>query len=331
MKKFLIIGIVLFALFDFNIQAQDVHVQLQDKEIKIGEQTTLDWELSCSITEKDLILPQLKDTISKFIQIVDISEVDTTFDEEEIETKIYRQRITITSWDSGFHVIPPLTFKIGDKTFETEALLLSVTTIPIEANQDIKDIKAIIDVPFSFVEWIKENKWTILLILLGILLIAVSIYLYLKYRNRPQLEFAPLVPKEAADSLALRKLADLKSKKLWQASKVKLYYIELSHIVREYIENRYQLNALELTTDETMALVKHSTDVQEKLGQDLEQMLMLADMAKFAKQLPMASENEASLKFAFRFVEETKYIEEKIEEEEESNTITDNVKLSTNA
>ena len=110
--------------------------------------------------------------------------------------------------------------------------------------------------------------------------------------------------------LALQKLEELKGKKLWQNDQLKEYYSNLSFIVREYIENRFQLRALELTTDEINSLVKGVSEIEKTEKEKLSELLNLADMAKFAKQKPIAVENEEALKNAFVFVERTAIKEE---------------------
>jgi len=202
--------------------------------------------------------------------------------------------------------------------------LLTVNTIPLQPDQDIKDIKDIMEVPFSLMDWLLAHKLPIGLTILAIVLIIVGIILYRRYLNTPKTEEKTFVPKEAADIVANRKLDELKNKKLWQKGDVKEYYSELSYIVREYIENRFQLRALELTTDEIIALSKGISEIEKREESKLEQILMLADMAKFAKQQPIATENEEALKNAYLFIEQTaiKVIAEEGKTEENSKDVT---------
>lgn len=323
MKKYWFIWMA-FVVAAFSTQAQNASALLDHNEIKIGEQTSIELTLRFPAAEKSIMMPALQDTITKFIEVIEVSNIDTTFDEEDITTKIFTQKITITSWDSGMHVIPPFKFVFGNDTLLSEPLLLTVNTIPLQADQDIKDIKDIMEVPFSLMGWILAHKLPIGLTLLAIVLTLVGIILYRKYLNTPKTEEKAFVPKEAADIVANRKLDELKNKKLWQKGDVKEYYSELSYILREYIENRFQLRALELTTDETIALSKGISEIEKREKSKLEQVLMLADMAKFAKQQPIATENEEALKNAYLFIEQTalKAIAEEGETEENFKDIT---------
>lgn len=330
MKKYLFIAFT-FCLFALVGQSQEATALLDRNEIKLGEQTRIDLELRCSAAASNIMLPALKDTITKFVEIVEISNVDTTFDEDDITTKIFTQRITITAWDSGYHAIPPFSFVVDGDTIKTEPLLLTVNSVTLTADQDIKDIKDIIEVPFSFVDWLLENRWLLLSIILGIVILIVGIVLFRKYANRPQEEKIEIVPKEAADVVALRKLDELNTKKHWQNNKVKVYYSELSFIIREYIENRFGINALESTTDEIINMLSIRNTLDSSMQQKLHQVLMLSDMAKFAKQEPVASENEEALKHSYTLVKTTAFKEEKVNSEAEDATPSATLKENENA
>src|SRR5690554_6075502 len=106
MKKWFIY-ISLCLLNISQLSSQEVSAYLSNNYIRIGEQTTIELKVEFSAAEKNIEMPVLKDTISKFIEIVDISPIDTSFDEEDITKKIFTQNIVITSWDSGYYAIPP--------------------------------------------------------------------------------------------------------------------------------------------------------------------------------------------------------------------------------
>ena len=61
---------------------------------------------------------------------------------------------------------------------------------------------------------------------------------------------------------------------------------------------------IEQTTDEILFSFR-SIGISDDLKSKLKQMLILADMAKFAKLIPIPTENEMSLQNAFDFVNET--------------------------
>jgi hypothetical protein len=87
-------------------------------------------------------------------------------------------------------------------------------------------------------------------------------------------------------------------------------------VIREYLEKGYDINAMELTTDEIVALVKKNKDLDE-IRVVLKEMLELSDLVKFAKFVPLENENESVVLNAFMIVEKTKK-EEVLEENNEN-------------
>jgi UDP-glucose 4-epimerase len=108
---------------------------------------------------------------------------------------------------------------------------------------------------------------------------------------------------------ALELLQQLRDEKLWQNGFEKEYHIRVSDIIRNYIERRFGLTALEQTTDEIMRHTRSIDLIDENLRFKLKQILSLSDMVKFAKELPLPNENEQSMENAILFVNSTVKIE----------------------
>lgn len=307
MKKYFVPSILFLSLISSSLQAQKVSAILDTNEIFIGEQTTLRLELRFSAAD-EVYFPNIQDSVDHHIPIVKKSEIDTSYAEKDVTTKILSQELLITSFDTGYHPIRPILFAVNGDTLSTPAMLLTVKTVPIPQDADLKDIKGILDVAFTIWDWIKLHKWYILLGIVLIGLIILGVYFYKKYRNRPKTIFEKPKPLLPAHEIAFSKLEELKNKKLWQNSKVKEYHIALSYIMREYLENRYGTNSLDNTTD-TILYECRSLEMDDENRQKLTQILVLADMAKFAKQEPVSYENEQSMKNAEAFVQSTKLVE----------------------
>ena len=80
---------------------------------------------------------------------------------------------------------------------------------------------------------------------------------------------------------------------------------EMTDIVREYIELRFPVRALEMTTGEIDAALRQ-TEVNSSARDKLNKVLTLADLVKFAKEQPLPLENDLSLNQCMDFVRETK-------------------------
>lgn len=308
--SFMMLSIISFAQSSVN----DVLATIDTSKIKVGEQTDIYLEATF-IAGSDIVFPTLKDTLYGGIEIVEIKEIDTAY-EADVKYKKLSQRLTITAWDSGYYPIPPFEFVINGESFKTKALMLEVSNVSIEAEADIKDIKNISETPFSFKEFFKIY-WPYFLG--GFLLIGLIILLIYYFKNKPKVEkikeiIKPSIPPHIS---ALEALKQLESKKLWQQDKIKEYYSELTHILREYLEQRFEIHALEQTSDEIITSLRF-TDINEAEKRRLIKILMIADMVKFAKEKPLASENEMVIKEANAIIENTKLIEPESNKEEEA-------------
>ncbi|MBL7883480.1 MAG: hypothetical protein JNL69_05390, partial [Bacteroidia bacterium] len=186
----------------------------------------------------------------------------------------------------------------------TSALLLQVGTIDVDTTQAIKDIKAPFDQSYNFIDWIKDNMNVVYAILITIVLVILIVYLSKKLKNTaPELKIE--LPPIPAHIIAFEKLDKLKEQKLWQEGKLKLYHSALTDILREYIENRFKIQALEQTTDEILFGFRN-VSVDEESKAKLKSTLLLADLVKFAKEQPLANENELSMSNVYDFINGTK-------------------------
>ena len=115
-----------------------------------------------------------------------------------------------------------------------------------------------------------------------------------------------IINPDPAHVIALRELEKLRDEKLWQSGDVKKYYTRLTEVLRQYLENRYRVYSLELTTRETLdALVKTGFKKDGSYNQ-LKNVLTSADLVKFAKYSPEPSENETVFQESWNFVLATK-------------------------
>lgn len=284
--------------------------RLDSNEALIGRQVNLNIEVSSSEKVK-VFWADITDSL-KNLEIIDDSGIQK-LDSDSIY-KEYRNFV-ITSFDSGAYQIPAFTFVYEKKGFSepfiatTDPLQLKFVTIEVDTNSEIMDIKGPLDAPFSFAE--------ILPYLIGFVLLAgiiFGVYYFLKKRKvkKPEEEkYDPKIPPHVWAIESLRKLAE---KKLWQNDRIKEYYIELSSIVRIYIERRYELDAMEMVTDEILEALQ-TRNIKHENIELLERLLKLADLAKFAKYKPLPNENSGSLEIAETFLNNTKIeIVPKIEE-----------------
>ena len=308
------------ACFTYKGNAQDIKVEarLDKSTIALGDQTIL--RLSAQVPVNNKVgFPALADTISSKIQIVEAGITDTIADKTNPKVVTISRPYTITSFDAGLQTIPAFSLQVNAQSFKTDPLPLQVTAVAVDTTKGIYDIKQPLAVKYSFLDWLRDHWPWVVISLVAILLIAGLIfYLWQKRKNKPvKLEVKPLVP---ADVTALNKLAALRDKKLLEQEEVKQYHIELTDILREYLEKRYHVKALEQTSEEIFASLR-GMEITDQNRSKLRQILMLADLVKFAKGKPLNSENEQSIENAIGFVTDTKQTNQLPENRAQNETV----------
>ena len=306
------IFILLFSMVQIALAQQfTVSSQLDSASIQIGEQARLRLSVA-QPTNLQVSIPILSDTITKGIEIVEMVKADTiSLSDSRIQVNY---DYLITSFDSGFYFIPSYTYAAAGDTLQTAPLGLSVTTVTVNPEtDDVKAIKPIMDAPFY---WSELFTWVgyFLLAFLGVSLI---IFVLLKYVFKKKVPFITETPQPVIPPhiVALEKLEEIKVQKIWQCGDIKVFYTQVTDVLRVYLEVRFGINAMELTSDEIMALVKKEPGLNE-VRAALKDLLTLADLVKFAKMVPLENENERSLLIAFDVVDKTKPIEETAVENE---------------
>ncbi len=286
-----------------------VKASIDSTVIWMGEQTLIHLELTQD-AEQQVQQPLLSDTITAAIEIINVATPDTT---KLSGNKLsIHQEVLVTSFDSGFYYIPPFRYVIDKDTFYTSSLSLKVLPVEVDTTQAGFDIKGTQQPRFVLTDYLPDGiyMWSTLLLLL---LIAGGIYWWKKLQNREKVEIDPieLLPPHVR---AIQALEATKAEKLWQSGREKEYYTRITDTLRLYLAQRYDINALELTTYETLQLVRKGVEDKEVYNY-LKEVLELADFVKFAKMKPLADENEQSLRRAFSIVEITKEVEPEIEME----------------
>ena len=285
-------------------QTTRVEARLDQTRIKLGDQTIL--RLMAHVPVNGTVdFPVLADTISSKVQIVEMGRTDTLTDKNNPGIQTISRQYTITSFDAGLHMIPSYTFTGKGGKLSTQALPLEVTEVKVDTTKAIYDIKEPLAVSYSFMDWLRDNWKLVLVSVLGILVLAGLLWYFIKKRKSKPARVEPEKPAVPIHTMALNKLNALKSQKLWEQGLIKQYHSELTDIIREYLEKRYEINAMEQTSEEIFAGLRH-LDITEQNINKLRQMLLLADLVKFAKASPINNENEQSMDNAISFVMNTK-------------------------
>ena len=160
------------------------------------------------------------------------------------------------------------------------------------------------DLPFVFAEIKDYAIYGAIGLIIFTLIVWLAAWLIARYMRKRKATPAS-APKIPPHVVANKALVELGHRKLWQKGKFKAYYTALTSILRTYISGRWDIGALEMTTDEIIMALR-DVDMPSASRTDLITILRTADMVKFAKAEPEAEENEENLSRALYFVENTK-------------------------
>lgn len=291
MKQKITILILLFSSF---IYSQKVETKIDKSTIKIGGQINLILKTTVD-TNTVVKFPAVKNFGA--LEVVRSYKIDTIDKDDKYELI---KKYALTQFDSGRYVIPKMPVFFGRIPAYSDTISVHITDVIVDTlKQKMFDIK-----PISNEDSKIENWWKWLLGILLIVGIAALIY-YLIKRNQDKklnkIEFKTPIEK------AVGMLQLLEKKQLWQKGEIKNYYVELTDIAREYIEEVVEIPAKESTTAELIVAMKKAiTDKKLKLNAEsllaLEKVLKQADLVKFAKVLPQD----------FEIIEDQKRIETSI-------------------
>ena len=295
-RSFLLTVLIFVGLNSFAQGDTRAVARMDAKQITIGDQARLFIEVQHNPSNGKLQWPVYTDTFNH-LEITEKGKIDTI---TQGSTVTYRQRLLITGFDSGVFKIPSFQFSVIPASgtpylVQTDSFLLSVQTVAVDTTKDFKPIKNILIVKAGWMDYIGY-------IIGGIILIGLIIFviIYFISNKKPAIP-APKAPPVPLQDRVLKLLDELEAKQLWQGDKVKEYYVELTDIVRNYIEDRFHTPALELTTDELLNKVKMHKEMQQYYT-ILSVILTTADLAKFAKSQPLPQEHFDAMENARKFV-----------------------------
>lgn len=315
--------LLVFTLCKHSAQEVQINAVLDSSRIRIGEQVKVDLYLSYNANENKLNVqwPEIGDTLTSYVEVISVSAIDTTIPDKNKPAYLqYHQQLVVSVYDSGFYAIPGFKFVFNKDTAHpqfTNPLFLEVHTVPTDSSaKKLKDIKPPLLEAFNWKWYMQEIVYTgLIFLLIGV---AILVWYFRSLRHQ-EIVTEPEKPKVPAHILALESLERIQKEQIWKDGKIKEYYSEISDAVRQYIEDRYGLPALESTTDEIMQAFR-SRVIDSQSKEKLQQLLRLSDLVKFAKLFPEEHEHQLSLKDAFDFVNGTKREEEfSVSESNETN------------
>ena len=284
-----------------------ITASLDSAYILMGKQTTLHLEIIQGQDVVGTLINNNTDTITKEIEIIKYSNADT-IDIGNNRNQILRE-IIIQSFDSGLYTLPPFQYAVGNDTIYSNVLALKVIPVSVDSLQTIHDYHGVEDPNTRIYDYLPDfitDYWWIFVIL-GIIII--GLYVYLKYLKKGQLPLLPHKKEIPPYELAMQQLLQLREERLCERGQEKEYYTRLTDILRVYLDNRFNINAMEMTSSQIISTL-NKLDETKLPNKYMQQILEIADFVKFAKVRPLPDDNVKSHQFAMQFIEDTKPLPE---------------------
>ena len=263
------------------LYAQEVKVETNTKNIKIGEQ--IQYKVSVEPPADTPVSFPEGQTFAP-LEMVKTRAADTLRDGGK-----YRlvKEYYLTQFDEGKYTIPSQKIRINNKDYFTDSLLVEVHTVAIDTlKQPLYDIKPIQEVkkPFTSYGWI-------LTIIAAVLLLLIVAFVYFVFIRKKKFPFLQTQKKLPPFDRAIQDLKELQNSKYLIQSQHKEYYTRLTDIVKAYLEEEVHILAKESTTDELLTKInllqeKGKLNLNQETITNLKRVLQTADLVKFAKNKP---------------------------------------------
>lgn len=292
----LVCGIILCMIVTAHAEAvPQVEVRFDKNSALIGEKIRYTLRIRAD-KDTEIELPDKQQTLGGF----NVTDYGTArhiwFGRQKISTWYLLQ-----SFQTGKQSIPPLVIRYRSagagrwQEIKTEEKVIEIQSLLEKAGSgaQLRDIKG------PLAHRARIIPFVIIVILSGVIAIAVL----MRRKRRPGFAPEPLI---GAHEIACRELEELKNRNLIKAGKIKEYFIAVSAIVRRYLENRFNLHAPEMTTEEFLVSVKEASPLQQEHRLLLREFLSCCDLVKFARYAPSTEEIQAVFDAARRFVDQTR-------------------------
>jgi len=300
MKRLLVISLVAtIGVAARSAVAQDapsIRTRLDTAVIHVGDRVHLTVEVTHGANEHVVWPDSL--TLDPF-EVLDAKIGEPVTAGERITSSL---TLTLTAFQLGKLELPSFDVAVEDGErllLPTDGWTVTVETVGLDEGGDIRDVKG----PLS----IARNWWLLWPWAVGALAVAgLAIWLYRRYRRRAR----PVTPARRAPSrppheIALEALARLEGERLLERGEVKAFYIQISEILRLYLEGRFGIDAMELVTDEAVDALSR-TSLDRAVVEATRTFLEACDLVKFAKHTPAPEVSRDMIPSARRLVDATK-------------------------
>ena len=307
--------IVLLTVVGFAAQAQSprdygVKISLDSAYLLMGKKTPLHIEITEPLQDAESTLMISGDTLSRYIEISEYLPADTVSIDKNNNRRIIQRDIILQSFDSGLYAVGPVKLLTpAGETVLSNPLSLKVIPANVDSLETIHSIAPVVNAKSRWWDFLPDfilDYW--LYCILVIIIVAGAIVAWLIFRKKVAIPFINKPKPVSPYVMAIESLDNLRDKHLCERGMEKEFYTELTDILRRYLETRFNINAMEMTSTQILASLKNNDEINRHHSL-IKRILDIADFVKFAKVRPLPADNVASWTSAREFVVDTKPVE----------------------
>lgn len=292
----------LVAVFVTHAGSYTVKARLDSAYLLMGKQTAVHLEIVGNLDGTGQIL--VNDSMWRDVELAGMT--DPQIKDLGNGRKELTRDMIIQAFDSGLYNLPPVLYVQGNESIAANNLVLKVIPVNVDTLATVHDFADVTSPGSKFFDFLPD--WMTdygLWILLALAVIGLSVFVYFKWLRKGKIPLIPVKKPVPPYQEAMQALQQLRSQQLCERGEEKEYYTRLTEILRVYLDKRFGINAMEMTSSEIRHAL-HSNDETRISEPLMASVLETADFVKFAKVRPLPDDNVKAFNSATRFIEDTK-------------------------
>lgn len=285
-KKYLWINLlrgvrVVFLLLTNLFYTQTLSSSLNKNQVQLGEKVTYRIKVEHLHGKPVITAPKNELLPFHFEEIKDsiVSKPD-----------FYLREIDFVILDEGIFILPSFQIKVGEQIHKTAAYEIQVFNTA-QKGEPIRDIMTNKSLELGIADYWELYKWYIL----GVWVLLSLLFLVRYFLRYGRKKATPIM----VTNEAIKALEQLKKKKYLEKGEIRMFYVELMDISRDFITKQYKIPADVLLTDDLIEVLKMNQTMSLQNEQLITKVFLRGDAAKFAKIYPkteVAEEDYSAIK-----------------------------------
>lgn len=294
-KGYILILIIISAITSlFGQDNLSIQASIDRSEMLTGQQANILLKVRTNDIKNTKIYNSKSDSDNSFkiLEYIPSDTIDVDGVEKELSINVL-----ITSFDSTIVTIPPFIVKTTRDSVESKALSIKIVQPDVDFSNknNIASEKGLWDVNLTFYDYLKMifSSMYFYMVVIAVLVIILLYFIFVRMKNKSRLK---VVEEPVAVLTAIEKAKQsfelLDTSDCFYNRDYKHYYTRRFDIMRTYMQDRLEWNALEMTNNDILSCFEKYFGSQKELISKIEDIITVSDLVKFAKYTPTNDDME---------------------------------------